>query len=70
MQLVHRQALDQLTQTHDKPVRTAVLDDAAHDLTIVQVLVVVLKVGVQQFIQNIAAALGQAVAHMLPGMLG
>ena len=70
MQLIHRQMLDELTQAHDKAVGAAVLDDAAHDLAIVQVFIVILKVGVEQLIQNIAAAGRQAAAHMVAGMLG
>ena len=40
--------LDELTQPHDEAVRPAVFNDAAHDLAIVQVLVVVLEMGVEQ----------------------
>ncbi len=69
VQLVHGQPLDQLAQTDDELVGPAVLDDAAHDLPVIQVLVVVLKVGVEQLIQDIAAAGGQALPHMLPGVL-
>ena len=47
VELVHRQPLDQLAQPGDEPVGPAVLDDAAHDLAVVQFLVVVLKVGVE-----------------------
>ena len=70
MELIHRQMLDQLTQAHDKAVGAAVLDDAAHDLAVVQILVVILKMGVEQLVQNIAAAGRQASAHMVPGVLG
>ena len=70
VQLVHSQVLDELTQPHDEAVGTAVFNDAAHDLTIVQVLVVVLEMGVEQLVQNVAAAGGQALAHMLPGVFG
>ena len=70
MQLIHRQVLDQLAQAHDKAVGAAILDDAAHDLAIVQVFIVILKVGVEQLVQNIAAAGRQTAAHMVPGVLG
>ena len=70
MQLIHRQMLDQLAQPHDKAVGAAILDDAAHDLAVVQVFIVILKVGVEQLVQNIAAAGGQTAAHMVAGVLG
>ena len=70
MQLIHRQMLDQLAQAHDKAVGAAILDDAAHDLAVVQVFIVILKVGVEQLVQNIAAAGRQTAAHMVAGVLG
>ena len=70
VQLVHSQPLDELTQPDDEPVSAAIFDDTAHDLPVIKVLVVVLKVGMEQLIQNIPAAGRQAGAHMLPGMLG
>ena len=70
MQLIHRQMLDELAQPHDKAVGSAILDDAAHDLAVVQVFIVILKVGVEQLVQNIAAAGRQTVAHMVAGVLG
>ena len=70
MQLIHRQMLDQLTQPHDKAVGAAVLNDAAHDLAVVQVFIVILKVGVEQLVQNIAAAGRQTAAYMVAGVLG
>ena len=70
VQLVHRQTLDQLAQPHDETVCPAVLDDAAHDLPIIQVFVVVLKMGVEQLVQDIAAAGRQALPHMVAGVFG
>ena len=70
MQLIHRQMLDQLAQPHNKAVGAAVLDDAAHDLAVVQVFIVILKMGVEQLVQNIAAAGRQTAAHMVAGVLG
>ena len=70
VQLVHRQMLDQLAQPHDETVCPAVLDDAAHDLPIIQVFVVVLKMGVEQLVQDIAAAGRQALPHMVAGVFG
>ena len=70
MQFIHRQMLDQLAQPHDKAVGAAILDDAAHDLAVVQVFIVILKVGMEQLVQNIAAAGGQTAAHMVAGVLG
>ena len=70
VQFVHRQPLDQLAQPGDEPVGPAVFDDAAHDLAVVEVLVVVLKVGVEQLVQHIAAARRQAGAHIAAGVLG
>ena len=60
VQLVHRQPLDELAQPGDEPVGPAVLDDAAHDLAVIEVLVVVLKVGVEQLVQHITASRWQA----------
>ena len=70
MQFIHRQMLDELAQPHDKAVGAAILDDAAHDLAVVQVFIVILKVGMEQLVQNIAAAGGQTAAHMVAGVLG
>ena len=70
MQLVHSQMLDQFAQPDDKAIRAAIFYDAAHDLAIIQVFVVILEMGVQQLVQNIAAAGRQALAHMVTGMLG
>ena len=70
MQLIHRQMLDQLAQPHDKAVGAAVLNDTAHDLAVVQVFIVILKMGVEQLVQNIAAAGRQTAAHMVAGVLG
>ena len=70
VQLVHCQMLDQLTQPHDKAVGAAIFNDAAHDLAVVQILVVILKMGVEQLVQNVAAAGRQTSAHMVAGMLG
>ena len=69
VQLVHCQMLDQLAQPHDKAVGAAIFNDAAHDLAVVQILVVILKMGVEQLVQNVAAAGRQASAHMVAGML-
>ena len=38
--------------------------------TIVKVFIVVFKVSVEQIVQNVTAAGGQAAAHMLPRMFG
>ena len=70
VQLIHRQALDHLAQAHDEPVCSSVLDDAAHDLAVIQLFVVVLKMGMEQLIQDITTAGGQAAAHMGPGVFG
>ena len=70
VELVHRQMFDQLAQPHDETVCPAVLDDAAHDLPIIQVFVVVLKMGVEQLVQDIAAAGRQALPHMVAGVFG
>ena len=70
VQLVHRQPLDELAQPGDEPVGPAVFDDAAHDLAVIEVFVVVLKVGVEQLVQHIAAPRRQAGADIAAGMLG
>src|SRR5699024_3656424 len=70
VQLVHRQPLDQLAQPGDEAVGPAVFDDAAHDLAVIEVLVVVLKVGVEQLVQHIAAPCGQAGPDIAAGVLG
>ena len=70
VELVHRQPLDQLAEADDELIGAAILDDAADDLAIVEVLVVVLEVGVEQLIQNVAAAGGQAGSDVLPGVFG
>ena len=70
VELVHGQTLDELTETDDELIGSAILDDAADDLAVVEVFVVVLEVGVEQLIQNVAAACGQAFADMLAGVFG
>jgi hypothetical protein len=70
VELVHGQPLDELTETDDELIGAAILDDAADDLAVVEVFVVVLEVGVEQLIQNVTAAGRQAGPDMLPGVLG
>ena len=70
VELVHGQTLDELTETDDELIGASILDDAADDLAVVEVFVVVLEVGVEQFIQNVTAAGRQAGPDMLPGVLG
>ena len=70
VELVHSQPLDELTETDDELIGAAILDDAADDLAVVKVFVVVLEVGVEQLIQNVTAAGRQAGPDMLPGVLG
>ena len=70
MQLVHRKALDQLTQADDESVRAVIGDNAAHDLAIVEGFVVVLKVGVQKLVNDMPTALRQAGTHIFPCVLG
>ena len=70
VELVHGQTLDELTETDDELIGAAILDDAADDLAVVEVFVVVLEVGVEQLIQNVTAAGRQAGPDMLPGVLG
>ena len=70
VELVHRQPLDQLAEADDELIGAAIFDDAADDLAVVEVLVVVLEVGVEQLIQNVAAAGGQAGPDVLPGVFG
>ena len=43
-------------------------DDAVNDLTVIQILVVILEVGVQQLVDDMPAVGRQAAAHMVPGM--
>ena len=69
MQPVNGQPLDDLTEPHNVGVSAVIAQDALDDLTVVLVLVVVLKMGVEQFVQNVAAVLGQAAAHMVAGVL-
>ena len=70
VQLIHGQPLDELTQADNETVRAAIFNNTAHDLAIIEVFIVVLKMGVEQLVQNITAAGGQAGTHMLPGVLG
>ena len=69
VQLIHGQPLDELTQADNETVRAAIFNNTAHDLAIIEVFIVVLKMGVEQLVQNITAAGGQAGTHMLPGVL-
>ena len=69
VQLVHRQMLDDLAQPDDVGVRPLVPQDAVDDLAVIQILVVVLEMGVEQLVQNVGAAVGQAFAHVGPGVL-
>ena len=70
VQPVHRQPLDDLTEPDNVGVRPLIADDDLDDLAVVQVLVVVLKVGVEQLVQNVAAVFRQHAAHMGAGVLG
>ena len=70
VQLIHGQPLDQRTHCNDKVIRTPGCGNAAENLPVVHILVVVLKMSVQQLIQNVLIALGQIGAHEFPGVLG
>ena len=71
VELVHGQPLDELAEADDELIGAAILDDAADDLAVVEVFVVVLEVGVEQLIQNVTAAGRQNQAQdVLPGVLG
>ena len=69
VQLIHGQALDQLAEMNDKRIGLAVFDDADDDLIIIHLFVMVFKMGVQQFVQNMCALWRQAAAHMGAGVL-
>ena len=69
MQPVHRQPFDDLAQPGDVGIRPVMAHNAVDDLAVVKVLVVVLKMGVEQLVQNIGTALGQTGAHMGAGVL-
>ena len=58
VQLIHGQPLDQRTHCNDKVIRTPGCGDAAEDLPVVHILIVILKMRVQQLIQNVLIALG------------
>ena len=69
VQTVHSQPLDDLAEADNIGVGAVIADDALNDLTVILVLVVVLKVGVKQLVEDVAAVLRQTVAHMVAGML-
>ena len=69
VQAVNGQPLDDLAEANNIGVGAVVADDALDDFAVILVLVVVLKVGVKQFVEDVAAILGQAAAHMVAGVL-
>ena len=69
VQLEHRQRFDQLAQGLDEVVRPAHRQDAVQDLAVVEFLVVVLEVGVEQFVQDVGVVFGQPLAHKAAGVL-
>ena len=69
VQAVHSQPLDDLTEADNIGVGAVIADDALNDLAVILVLVVVLKVGVKQLVEDVTAVLRQTAAHMVAGML-
>ena len=69
VQTVHSQPLDDLAEADNIGVGAVIADDALNDLAVILVLVVVLKVGVKQLVEDVAAVLRQTAAHMVAGML-
>ena len=69
VQFIHRKALDQLAEVDNKIVGLPVFDHADDDLIVIHFLVVVLKMRMKQFIQNMCAFVGQAAAHTGAGVL-
>ena len=70
VQAVHSQPLDELRQSGDKVIRTANVNDGIQNTPVVKFLIVVLKVGVQQLVQDICKIPGQALAHKTAGVFG
>ena len=68
VQLVNGKVLDDFTEPDDIGVGPLIPQDGVNDLAVIQILVMILKVGVQQFVQNIAAVGGQAAAHIGAGV--
>ena len=52
MQTVHGQPLDDLAEADNIGVGAVIADDALNDLAVILVLVVVLKVGVKQLVED------------------
>ena len=69
VQPIHSQPLDDLAKAHDIGVGTVIAQDALDNFAVILILVVILKMCVQQLIQNVAAVLRQAAAHMVAGVL-
>ena len=71
VQPVHRQALDQPAQRHDELISAADVDQRVDDLLMVNELVVVLvRQGVEQLVQNVGVGRGRRLAHLGARVLG
>ena len=71
VQPVHRQALDQPAQRHDELISAADVNEGVNDLLMVNELVVVLvRQGVEQLVQNVGVGRGRRLAHLGARVLG
>ena len=70
MEVVHRQALDELAELHQEVGGPADVDDGGDDVLVVVPLVVVFVVGVQHLIDDVGVLPGHGLAHLGAGVLG
>ena len=70
VEVIHRQALDELAQLHQKVGGPADVNDGGDDVLVVVPLVVVLVVGVEHLVQDVGILLRHGLAHLGTGVLG
>lgn len=70
VEVVHRQALDELAELHQEVGGPADVDDGGDDVLVVVPLVVVFVVGVQHLIDDVGVLPGHGLAHLGAGVLG
>ena len=71
VQVIHRQPLNQAGQSNDEVVALLELEQGVDDLLVVEYLIVVLvALGVQQLVQDVAVGRRHRLAHLGAGVLG
>ena len=70
VQAVHGQPLDEGAEALDDLLRPVDIDNGGDDVLVIGLLVLLVVVGMEQLVQNIAEGLGHSLAHLGTGVFG